>query len=231
MPITPGRTPSKIVKSRTIEERRARVADFILMGRSAAWISLALSIGRATVDRDVRAIRKEWEDRRLDGHDAKVARQLARVDRIEAETWDAWERSKAPQEKTITRSTRTSDGSERLHSELVKVEQVGDPSFLATLTRLQQIRMEIEGTKAPVRQDVEVRLGVDDVFPGGDTLKQAIAERDAFANDPRFKPRGLEDMRGNGSANGSAASDAVVDVTNEDDDDENDDGGGTPTLQ
>lgn len=241
----PGRSPNKILKARAREERRARVGDMVLTGRSLSYIASVIGVGLATVERDLKRLQDEWRTRQADGHDARVARQIARLDRIEAEAWGAWEQSKKPAERTVTRSVQKAGG-DSLHSELVKTERVGDAAFIASLTRLQQLRMEIEGTKAPVRADVEVRLGVDDVFIGGDTLEAARVERDAFAADPRFKPRGIEDMRSTNGANGSAANgstgngsmveDAEL-IEGGDDDEDDDDGssnngaGGNDTLQ
>jgi hypothetical protein len=70
---------------------------------------------------------------------------LARIDRLEQQYWDAWQASK--NERQISVTEQTSGDGEKLKAGIRKVEQTGDPRYLAGVQWCQ--RCKILGLNAP----------------------------------------------------------------------------------
>lgn len=176
--IEPGRAPRKFRTKRERTERRARVGALLLEGRSFSYIAETIDISLSTAVRDVKACEEEWKKRQAVGHEARVSRQLAMLDRIDMELWDAWARSKQPKEKRVAKNVTVGEKpaqtekkgaaragpQERSEASLVTEGQVGDPRFLMGLLRSFEERSKTLGTYAPTRSVEEIYLGVDAVF-------------------------------------------------------------------
>ena len=65
------------------ERRRQQVAAMLLAHRSQRQIAQALGVHQATVSRDVQAVRREWQERRLQDIHAWVAEETAKLDHVE----------------------------------------------------------------------------------------------------------------------------------------------------
>lgn len=68
-----------------VEQRRALVADLYVTGLSVREIHRALSdrgwsVSRSTVGNDVKAVKKEWAQRRVESFDDWVSEQLATLE-------------------------------------------------------------------------------------------------------------------------------------------------------
>jgi hypothetical protein len=70
-----------------LEERRAKVAEFMLARWSYRRIAADLGVGYGTVERDAAAIKAEWRARRAEAIDELIAGELARLDTAEAAIW------------------------------------------------------------------------------------------------------------------------------------------------
>lgn len=76
-----------------ILSRRTKVAKLYLLGKTQYEIAKEVRCSQGTVGNDLAALREEWlASALLDFGEAK-ARELARIDNLEAEAWDAWYRS------------------------------------------------------------------------------------------------------------------------------------------
>jgi len=64
-----------------------------LQGWIQADIAKEVGISPATVSRDIKALQAEWLQSALIDIDAAKAQELAKIDRVERECWDAWVRS------------------------------------------------------------------------------------------------------------------------------------------
>jgi predicted transcriptional regulator len=79
-----------------IKVDRQKIAALLVRGWSQKQIADELSMTQAMVCRDVKALRAEWiEETKIDMSEA-LATELARIDNIEREAWEAWEESKKP---------------------------------------------------------------------------------------------------------------------------------------
>jgi len=144
-----------------IARDRRRMADLYLQGWLQADIAVEVGVSDATVSRDLKALQSEWLASALVDFNEAKAQELAKVDRLEREYWQAWRRScenaeSVTQEgtaKTVDKVKKTSKG------------QAGDPRFLQGVQWCIERRCKILGVDAPTEIKhsgrVRVLLGVD----------------------------------------------------------------------
>jgi len=225
---------SVVAKARVREFRRAQVAKLVIKKWTTRAIAAELKVTSGTVAADIKAVRAEWRETRAQAYDDHVSEVLACFDYLYAEAIKGWERSQDDSVKQVTarRGVDPKDpGSTGGTADLsvTKERSAGDPAFLAAARSALREKCEVLGLYAPKRTDVDVKLGVDDVF-FGDTVEESRKEMMAFLNDPAFQPKGLlgpieeadidasANGNGNGYSNGNGAARA------DDDDDNNSDG-------
>jgi hypothetical protein len=106
-----------------------RVTQLYLQGLSQYAIADIIgTVTRSQIARDIQEIQKRWREAGLINFNEAVNRELARVDRLEATHWRAWEKSFA------------GDGE-------------GNPAFLAGALRCSEHRSRILGLFAPERKE------------------------------------------------------------------------------
>lgn len=113
---------------------------------------------------DMRQLLIEWKRERLDNIDDYVTQALAKLDRMESELWDAWERSKHS-EKKKTRSSRRgdnvdmdNDNTKRYgdygYTENTTEHLSGDARFFDLILKVEQRRAKLLGYDAPIKVDI-----------------------------------------------------------------------------
>lgn len=90
------------------KERIERVIKMYLTGKSALEIANATGVNRQAVYQDLRIARRIWRKRNDRAAESLVAEEVAKIDRIEAAAWDAWERSQ--QDAVEITEDATADG-------------------------------------------------------------------------------------------------------------------------
>ena len=166
----PGNGRTKLEKA----EHQARVADLYNQGRPLMKIAAEVGIGLGTVCRHLEALQKAWLESSLEDFDQAKARELARIDLVEREMWEAWFESK--KESTIT-SAKTDEGGKvasavstddkgHKHTEHVvvplkktstsikRIKRTGNPDYMASIQWCIETRCKIRGFFAPVKLDV-----------------------------------------------------------------------------
>ena len=144
------------------------VAEMYLKGRSMREIGLQIGVSISQVKYDLDAVRKEWREARPAEYSALVDEQLAKIDRLEREAWDAWESSKGVQETTIVATEGTvGDGQQLPRKATIRREQAhGNPAHWENAFRCVDRRCKLLGLDAPTRAEhsgpggkpIEVRL-------------------------------------------------------------------------
>lgn len=139
--------PTKVA----LAERRHRVGQLYLQGWPQHRIGAELGISQATVSADLKVLQAEWLKSSLRNFDEARANEVAKIDRIEAEYWAAWERSRRPWK------SRAKDEEPEPRD--------GNPSFLAGAERCVAMRCKLLGldqtTLAGVSVGVTVLNAVD----------------------------------------------------------------------
>lgn len=136
-------------KKTEMANRRREVAERYLRGLYMAQIAEELGVDTATVSRDLAELRKEWLDRSINHIDQKKAEELAKIDRLEVEYWNAWKRSQENAETIIDKDTPKGHVYERRVT-----GQSGNPSFLDGVMECIKKRCEILGLDAPKKADL-----------------------------------------------------------------------------
>jgi len=139
-------------------ERRKRVADLYLRGRSQWEIALELVIGQATVSRDLVAQRADWRESNSLAIDALLQRELAKVDLLEAEAWLAWERSKENKERA-TKERASGEASARSKVVVVTEGRLPENEYLKTVMACIDKRCAILGLDAPKKLEHSGEIG------------------------------------------------------------------------
>jgi hypothetical protein len=133
----------------TIESRRTQIAGLFLRGfKRQSELAERVGVDRSTVSRDLKVLNSRWKESGVRDLDAAKGQELERIDQLEREYWDAWEKSKKAHETTTTEQITGGDG-ERLKAGLRKEDQCGDARYLAGVQWCVDKRCDILGLKAP----------------------------------------------------------------------------------
>lgn len=109
------------------------------------------------VYKDLKQLLINWKREHEENIDLYITKELSKLDKIEAELWDAWERSK----KRIVSKIRQS-GLKTERSEIF----AGNPRYLDLVLSVQQRRAKLLGLDAPVKIDMpNVNVSVDSSGP------------------------------------------------------------------
>jgi hypothetical protein len=123
-----------------IEKRLQKVCELYCSGKSQWQIAGALGVNQATISRDLSALRIEWQSRRADVLDGRVAEELAKIDNLEREAWRAWyESCKDIKVRRVSRRGKLTT------EEFYRRTQSGDPRFLQQVSRSIEMRSNLLG--------------------------------------------------------------------------------------
>lgn len=117
---------------------------------------LEYSVTYKTVFMDIQQVLAEWKKERFKDIDNYMQLELKKLDKMEIELWDAWEKSKSAKRKTKIIGGRISDNSisgGTLDSRQIE-DNNGDPRYLDLLLKIQERRAKLLGYNAPVKVDV-----------------------------------------------------------------------------
>lgn len=128
--------------------RRAVVAELYIRGSTQVRIAERLGVNPGQICRDLKYLHKQWQESSDAAFDKMRAVQLAKIDEIEREAWDAWTRSCEEREELKVQSKSGSDGgkekTEELKAKTVK-KYVGDPRFLERVAWCVETRLKMIG--------------------------------------------------------------------------------------
>lgn len=134
------------------------MADLYLQGWLQADIAGELGVDPSTVSRDLKVLQGEWlASALLDFNEAR-AQQLAKIDRLEREYWQAWERSCADAESETREGTP--DSVDKVKK--TRKGQAGDPRFLQGVQWCIERRCKILGVDAPDRHELTGAIAIGD---------------------------------------------------------------------
>jgi len=135
---------------------RRREADMYLQGRLQVDIAKELGINVSTVCRDLKTIQREWLKSTLMDFDAAKSKELAEIDLLEREYWQAWTRScEIAQSAKTTKRPIGEDGEiATVNIERTSKAQVGDPRFLQGVQWCIERRCKIIGIDSPEKHEI-----------------------------------------------------------------------------
>lgn len=142
-----------------IAARRREVAKLYAGGKSMAEIGRLVvpNVSRMTIYRDVQSVHL-WFKKAAARHASEwIATALMRLDWLEAEITEQWERSKSVQHKTHkTKRTRPMRGNAGGTEETIRVEAedtYGDPRLFQQMREIWRDRLELLGLLGAKRKD------------------------------------------------------------------------------
>lgn len=132
-----------------------RITSLYLRGRRQSDIASELNLTQQQVSYDLKVIQRRWQEKTVTDLDAAKQKELTRIDELEREHWQAWERSK--EEKTKSRQEangKTKDGKTNVTKVVAEKEQMlGNPAFLAGVQWCISERCKLLGLYAPAKND------------------------------------------------------------------------------
>lgn len=136
------------------EDNFRQISAMYLAGMTQNSISIELGISQPQVSYDLKAIRKQWRESTIVNMNEMVSRELARIDALEIQYWEAWRDSKERSEKARQRV-----GSEKqiIDAVVERETQSGDPAYLRGVQWCIEQRCKLLGLEQAIRQDVTIR--------------------------------------------------------------------------
>jgi predicted transcriptional regulator len=201
-----------------VAHRRMQVAELYLKGLSQPAIAEQLGVSQPTVSGDLKAIQQQWRASDIRNFEERRAMELQKIDLVEREAWDAWERSKKPAQS----ATVTGAGNGQHTRKSVK-NQIGDPRFLEQVNkcisqRRDLLALDVQPAAKPLETHFNANVPIEVRWDRIRTLLVAVAECERFGahgagSDPG-QPGNIRggDQRGpleNGPAPGPSEPDAA----------------------
>jgi hypothetical protein len=144
-----------------IEVDRTTVVDLYVKGHTqrqiTKWIcaNRPYTLSRAQVAADLHHTLDEWKDERLTQRDEFVRKQMLKFAKMETELWEAWERSKSENVKTMSKSHITNKGGSKeqqpIEATVTRETRTGDVAYMRAIMNVQVLLHHLLGLGAPRR--------------------------------------------------------------------------------
>lgn len=132
-----------------VERDRIEVARYYLQGKYQHEIAQLLGISQQQVSFDLKAVQSHWRDvPGLQLTELKT-KQLAKIDLLEQEYWEAWQNSKKP--KDVTNTSKEGD---RIRVGKRSEPRNGNPQFLQGIERCIAERNKMLGLYAATKSEL-----------------------------------------------------------------------------
>ena len=151
------------------EKDLTEISRLYLAGKVQAEIADMLKVSQQQVSYDLAILRGRWQRAANTNIGELKARELAKVDRLELEYWDAWQRS-LEADKTIKTKGKVQQVDDNTHfireqpAEQTAHTDSGDPRYLQGVQWCIERRCKILGIDAP--EKVEQRSSLTVVYSG-----------------------------------------------------------------
>ena len=148
-----GRSPAKREADLEI------IASRYLKGETQASIGAALGLAQQTVSDDLRTIRSRWLESSIRDFDSAKSIELAKIDLVESEYWQQWERSKELK-RTRKNEEGMSEKGELLKQTTIEEQRCGNPQYLAGVMVCIERRCRLLGLDSEIKyQDLTIAIG------------------------------------------------------------------------
>jgi len=130
-----------------------------LRGEYQADIAVSMGVTQATISNDLKELQVRWLAASVENMDEMKSRELAKVDNLEREYWEAWARSKEDAEvntmkqrgEKITMNGKTKTTIVPVEGTIRKEGQSGNPAFLKGVEWCIDKRCQLFGLDAPLK--------------------------------------------------------------------------------
>jgi hypothetical protein len=139
------------------ERDRILISKLYLEGHSQWEIHTKLGISQATVSRDIAILIRYWRISATKNIDTAMQIELTRINKLEIEYWQAWERSKEEnKKKSIKQKYITSELKQPLEISSATEDRNGDPRYLQGVQWCVETRCKILGINAPIKTETNL---------------------------------------------------------------------------
>jgi len=135
---------------------RVNIAKWYLQGKTQNEIALKIGVTRQQISYDLKKIMEEWKQERLKDFEERLLAELCKLDLIESEAWEAWEKSKTDGFKIIEKEIRNKDNvllQKQFDTNLD--ERLPNKTYLDMIFKCVEKRLQILGFLA-IKQPKEV---------------------------------------------------------------------------
>lgn len=145
--------------------RRREVSKLYLSGRTQPEIARQLQVSQPTISRDLKYLQEKWiQSALVDINEAK-GKEIAKIDSLEIEYWEAWRRSLKERKETTTKGMISQGIQPKTVEQTIKrIETIGDPRFLQGVERCIDKRCQILGLDAPETFEVNWKSEIVDLL-------------------------------------------------------------------
>lgn len=150
----------KRTKQQIIEDH-SKIAQLFVQAYSLREIAAELSkvrsytLSHQQICKDIKTVVAQWKTDTSAFIDERMESDLMKLERIENEAWQAWERSKG------IKRTRTKTKVGEVVTKTIKDENlIGDPKFLEVIRQVLQDRANLLGYMAPKKIDTTVSISL-----------------------------------------------------------------------
>lgn len=189
-----GTSPAIAAK---VTARRYEVAKLYLTGWRQPAIADHLGVNQAQISRDLAVIRRAWMKSAVMDFNEQRSQELAKIDALEAEYWEAWRRSQEDAEVRTTKARSASIPADEKKTNLpasdleatTRIEgQAGDPRFLAGVQWCIERRCALLGLDQP--KTIGVMIGNKSIDKASDTELTLfiVSEITALLQPPQQQP-------------------------------------------
>lgn len=163
---------------RTKEQREAdleRMSVLVVQGATVREVAAAFGLSVSVAHRDIKEIERRWQKRAADRIDAWKGRIMAAHERVIAEAWREWERSKLDAESEVETTelpprpkadglaaTDTAYPDVLVLTRRVKTREgrLGDPRYLGQIETALAEQAKVIGLHAPVKAELTAPVPV-----------------------------------------------------------------------
>lgn len=138
-----------------ISLRRKDISCLYIKGLNQYEIATKVGVSQKTVSYDLKQVRQGWIKDAIMDFDKRQGQELARIDLIELESWDQWEKSKTrTRKRTTTKPIIDDDGKPKILREEWIETLEPDGRWLDRVKGCVQERCKILGLYAPEVMDI-----------------------------------------------------------------------------
>jgi hypothetical protein len=141
-----------------VTDRRNKIAQYYFEGKKQFEMATLLSVSEGQISQDLKHLRVVWQKRAFDSIDVKIAEELAKIDNLERELWEAWDKSRTDHTKTMNKAKGKANSVNPDYKEITETEVIkdGEPRFLQGVERCIERRCKLLGLDAPSKIEAKV---------------------------------------------------------------------------
>ena len=160
----------KRTKAQIISDR-LEIARRYLEGQFQIEIAQALGTTQEMVCYDLKAVQRQWQENYAHRLDELKAKELAKIDNLEKNYWEAWQQSLKPTQITSS-GKKGSTVSVNKRTE----QRNGNPAFLQGVQWCVDRRIKLLGLDAPVKAELSGSMNINQDFsPAEMTTDELLA--------------------------------------------------------